>query len=280
MRTVSRGGDVDPVDRPSWGGRHRQSLPAWAVHARRFPRSRRSTCAVTAGRSPRLVRAYMRNGPNPVLEPKGLYHWFDGDGMVHAVYFRDGRASYIRRWVRTRALRDDIEDGRVTLSGIMGPFELSRDGSRATNPDYCKDTSNTTLTWHNGRVLSNWYNAGRTYALDPLTLDTVADETFGGAVDATFNAHAKCDPRTGELINYDYGDFKSYLTYYVIGADGKLKHKTRVDLAGPAAAARHDDHAELHDPARLPAVSTTSTCCVTPAIVSWSSTATFLRASA
>ena len=60
---------------------------------------------VIAGRiPPDLSGAYMRNGPNPVLEPKGLYHWFDGDGMVHAVYFRDGRASYIRRWVRTRSL--------------------------------------------------------------------------------------------------------------------------------------------------------------------------------
>ena len=57
-----------------------------------------------------------------------MYHWFDGDGMVHAVYFRDGKASYIRRWVRTRALRDEIEQGRVTLSGIMGPFDSAAVG--------------------------------------------------------------------------------------------------------------------------------------------------------
>ena len=47
------------------------------------------------------------------------------------------------------------------------------------------------------------------------------------------NAHAKTDPRTGELIDYDYGDFQSYLTYYVIAADGSLRHRTRVDLPGP-----------------------------------------------
>jgi carotenoid cleavage dioxygenase-like enzyme len=234
MRTYREEANVDPVDRPTWV----DGVDNPYLHGPYTPVISEITAVdlpVTAGEIPAdLCGAYMRNGPNPVLEPKGLYHWFDGDGMVHAVYFRDGRASYIRRWVRTRALRDEIEQGRVTLSGIMGPFAVPRDdGSNATNPDYCKDTSNTTLTWHNGRVLSNWYNAGRTYSLDPLTLDTVADETFGGAVDATFNAHSKCDPRTGELINYDYGDFKSYLTYYVIGADGKLKHKTRVDLAGP-----------------------------------------------
>ena len=32
--------------------------------------------------------------PNPVFKPKNAYHPFDGDGMVHAVYIRDGKASY------------------------------------------------------------------------------------------------------------------------------------------------------------------------------------------
>ncbi len=30
-----------------------------------------------------LDGAYLRNGPNPVFQPRGCYHWFDGDGMVH-----------------------------------------------------------------------------------------------------------------------------------------------------------------------------------------------------
>ncbi|MEL6867953.1 MAG: carotenoid oxygenase family protein, partial [Bacteroidota bacterium] len=29
--------------------------------------------------------SYVRNGPNPRFEPKGHYHWFDGDGMLHAI---------------------------------------------------------------------------------------------------------------------------------------------------------------------------------------------------
>ena len=74
---------------------------------------------------------------------------------------------------------------------------------------------------------------GRDYALDPLTLETVGEEKFGGAGDPTMNAHGKTDPRTGEYIDYGYGDFQRCLTYYVIGADGKLKHKARVDPPGP-----------------------------------------------
>ena len=45
---------------------------------------------------------YLRNGPNPIgeIDPE-LYHWFVGDGMVHGIRIRDGKAEWYRnRWVR------------------------------------------------------------------------------------------------------------------------------------------------------------------------------------
>src|SRR5208282_4989907 len=48
-----------------------------------------------------LNGVYVRNGPNPQHHPIGRYHWFDGDGMVHAVHFCEGQATYRNRWVRT-----------------------------------------------------------------------------------------------------------------------------------------------------------------------------------
>jgi carotenoid cleavage dioxygenase-like enzyme len=226
----------DPPDRPTWV----DGIDNPYLHGPYTPVVSEITTVdlpATHGEIPQdLYGAYMRNGPNPVLAPRGAYHWFDGDGMIHGVYFRDGRASYIRKWVKTPALHDELVRGKVELSGIMGPFDLSRIAGRessAQNPDCCKDTSNTTLNLHNGKVLTAWYNAGRMYRLDPLTLDTEGEETFGGELTTTLNAHPKVDPRTGELIDYDYGDFQSYLTYYVISADGKVRHRTRVDLPGP-----------------------------------------------
>src|SRR6266508_5651350 len=46
---------------------------------------------------------YLRNGPNPVVDPDpATYHWFTGTGMVHGVRLRDGRAEWYRnRWVRS-----------------------------------------------------------------------------------------------------------------------------------------------------------------------------------
>lgn len=235
MRTYAQQNPVDPPDRPTWV----DGVDNPYLHGPYTPVITEVTAVdleVVHGEIPQdLYGAYLRNGPNPVFQPKGMYHWFDGDGMVHGVYFRDGRASYVRKWVRTHALREEIARGGVTLSGIMGPFDLSRvaDVHSAVNPDYCKDTSNTTLVHYRGRILSQWYNAGRVYALDPLTLDTLGQETFDGALDTTLNAHPKVDPRNGDYLDYDCGDFKPYFTYYVIGADGRLKHRTRVDLPGP-----------------------------------------------
>ena len=89
------------------------------------------------GEIPRdLYGAYMRKGPNPMFQPRGAYHWFDGDGMVHALYLRDGRASYIRKWVRTKgaARGDRAQQGRARR--IMGPYDKARfagrDSSRRT----------------------------------------------------------------------------------------------------------------------------------------------------
>ena len=48
---------------------------------------------------------YLRNGPNPMGLEDPNYHWFTGDGMVHGVRLRDGRAEWYRnRWVRSQAV--------------------------------------------------------------------------------------------------------------------------------------------------------------------------------
>jgi carotenoid cleavage dioxygenase len=57
---------------------------------------------VVAGRIPPALRgAYMRNGPNPLFKPIAFAYPMDGDGMIHAVYFDNGRARYRNRFVRT-----------------------------------------------------------------------------------------------------------------------------------------------------------------------------------
>ena len=62
-------------------------------------RPRRSSATLPA----ELDGRYLRNGPNPIADrpTRPRYHWFIGDGMVHGVRLRDGKAEWYRnRWVR------------------------------------------------------------------------------------------------------------------------------------------------------------------------------------
>ena len=58
-----------------------------------------------------LCSARHRAGPNPKLQPSAGYHWFDGDGMIHAVRFSGGKASYCNRWVDTARLEQEQKAG-------------------------------------------------------------------------------------------------------------------------------------------------------------------------
>ena len=41
------------------------------------------------------------------------------------------------------------------------------------------------------------------------------------------------DPRTGELIYFDYGNKPPYMTYGVANAKGEMVHEVPIDLPGP-----------------------------------------------
>src|SRR5271165_7546814 len=64
------------------------------------------------GEVPRELNGVLyRIGPNPAFAPLGRYHWFDGDGMVHAIKLENGRASYRNRYVRTPGLLAEMKAG-------------------------------------------------------------------------------------------------------------------------------------------------------------------------
>ncbi|KAK9913085.1 hypothetical protein M0R45_036910 [Rubus argutus] len=47
---------------------------------------------------------FVRVGPNPKFAPVAGYHWFDGDGMIHGMRIKDGKATYVSRYVKTSRL--------------------------------------------------------------------------------------------------------------------------------------------------------------------------------
>jgi carotenoid cleavage dioxygenase-like enzyme len=219
----------DPADRPVWVDRIDNPY-LHGVHAPTVHETTAFELEVEGELPADLDGAYVRNGPNQVFPPRNLYHWFDGDGMVHAVYFRDGRAGYRSRFVRTEGLADEMRAGRAVWPGVMGPFEFD------LPRHYLKDTGNTDVLWHNGHLLALWYLCGTPYRLDPLTLEPRGSDDFGGRRRTPVSAHPKVDERTGELVYFTLAEFEPpYMTYGVVSKDGELVHEIPVDLPGPRA---------------------------------------------
>ncbi len=174
---------------------------------------------------------YVRNGPNAFHAPDWRYHAFDGDGMLHAVRFEHGRVSYRNRWIQTRALAEEQAAGRPLWKGL-------KERMRRDRPDEpLKNTSNTDVKYHAGRLITMWYRTGIPYAVDPNTLETCGPADFDGAV-SRISAHSRPDEHTGELLWFDYGTTEPYLRYGVIGPDRKSRH--RVEISLPKLGLPHD----------------------------------------
>lgn len=188
---------------------------------------------VIEGAIPReLAGVYLRNTENPLHDALGRYHPFDGDGMLHAIRFGDGRASYRNRMVRTAGLAAELEAGGPLWAGIIEPAARStRDGWGARTR--MKDASSTDVVVHAGAALTTFYQCGDVYAHDPITLAPRGTAPWAAAFPWGVSAHPKLDPATGELLAFSYATEAPYLRLGTVDATGQLVHTTDVALPGP-----------------------------------------------
>lgn len=160
---------------------------------------------------------YLRNGPNPIgeVDPE-LYHWFVGDGMVHGIRIRDGKAEWYRnRWVRgpfaAMALGEQVPDGHFAVSGIG---------------------ANTNVIGHAGKTLALVESGVANYELTD-ELDTVGVCDFDGTLTGGYTAHPQRDPETGELHAVSYSMQRgNTVQYSVIGVDGRARRTVDIEVAG------------------------------------------------
>ena len=174
---------------------------------------------------PELAGTYYRNGPNPAFEPPGRYHWFDGDGMIHAIALGDGRAHYRNRYVSSAGLKEERGAGRGLFSGLLDidPSEAPR----------FKNTGNTNIVWHAGRLLALMEAAFPT-RMEPCTLETLGELDFDGRLAGAMTAHPKMDPETGEMLFFGYSPFPPHLQYHVADREGRLVRSEVIDVAWPS----------------------------------------------
>lgn len=163
----------------------------------------------------------LRNGPNPIAPDPAAYHWFIGDGMLHAIELREGKAaSYRNRWVRT--------DQAISLLGedpIPGqPDDVFPAGSSAAN---------THVVAHAGKIFALVEVCLPTQVRPDLS--TVGRHDFGGKLRSPMTAHPKMDPVTGEMLFFGYDAFgPPWLRYHVVNAAGDLVRSEDIDIKGPS----------------------------------------------
>jgi Lignostilbene-alpha,beta-dioxygenase and related enzymes len=168
------------------------------------------------GRIPaELNGRYLRNGPNPGKLDDPRLHLFLGDGMVHGVRLRDGRAEWYRnRWVRSAKVAE-----RLGEPWAGGPVHADMDFA-----------ANTHVIGHAGRTLAVVEAGARPYELG-YELDTLGVCDFGGTLPGGYAAHTKLDPRTGELHTIAYYWGWAHLQYIRVGRDGLVTRTVDIPVA-------------------------------------------------
>lgn len=153
----------------------------------------------------------LRNGANP--QSGWSDHWFLGNGMLHGVEIKDGKANWYRnRYVKTPLFQNPDKDVMESLG------------------DMTMSAANTHVIHHAGKILAleegHW-----PFEVDD-ELETVGPHNFDGKLNGPMTAHPKTCGATGELLAFSYGMTEPYLTYLRISKDGQLKQVEPITVKG------------------------------------------------
>jgi 8'-apo-carotenoid 13,14-cleaving dioxygenase len=169
---------------------------------------------------PELDGRYLRIGPNPIGKANhASYHWFTGDGMVHGVKLKEGKALWYRnRWIKSKAVSATL--GQPV---VPGPHSGAR------------DTVNTNVARHAGETWA-LVESGSYPVRISEELETIAYDPFGGTLKGSFSAHPHLDPATGEwhAICYE-GSNQTMIRHVVVDATGKVTREEPIAVQdGPS----------------------------------------------
>ncbi len=96
------------------------------------------------------------------------HHLFEGDGLITAVTFKDGKAVFRSRFVETEAFKLERSAGKILyrcFTNIPGGWWKN------TFKGHFKNPININAVYYGGKLFA-LHDAGRPYIMDPLTLET------------------------------------------------------------------------------------------------------------
>ncbi|KAF8086087.1 hypothetical protein N665_0635s0018 [Sinapis alba] len=168
-----------------------------------------------------------------------------GSVMIHGVRIKDGKATYVSRFVKTSRLKQEEYFGDAKLMKIgdlKGVFGLLmvimqqlKIKLKVLDDSYGNGTANTSLIYHHGKLLA-LQEADKPYVIKVLEdgdLQTLGMTDYDKRLTHSFTAHPKVDPLTGEMFIFGSSHLPPYLTYRVISKDGIMHDPVPITISKP-----------------------------------------------
>ncbi|KAK0573996.1 hypothetical protein LWI29_016731 [Acer saccharum] len=162
---------------------------------------------------------FVRVGPNPKFGPVAGFHC-----MIHGLRIKDGKATYVSRYVKTSRLKQEEFFGGskfMKIGDLKGIFGLLM--------------VNIQMLRTKLKVLDVTYGHGTDAikVLEDGDLQTLGLLDYDKRLKHSFTAHPKVDPYTGEMFTFGYAHEPPYITYRVISKDGFMHDPVPITVPAP-----------------------------------------------
>jgi carotenoid cleavage dioxygenase-like enzyme len=191
-----------------------------------------SQLEILAGKIPGGLRGTLYRNGAARLERGGVMvgHWFDGDGAILAINFRDTGAVGTYRYVETAGYQAETTANKF----LYGNYGMTAPGpiwNQWRNP--VKNAANTSVLALPDRLLALW-EGGNPHSLDLETLVTQGLDNLGGLdPQEPYSAHPRVDYATQEIFNFGMTPGPNgILTVYKSNGTGKIVKKAKFTLKG------------------------------------------------
>jgi len=186
------------------------------------------------GEVPDFVRGtFYANGPARFTCGEVRYrHWLDGDGMVCALRFDDAGVHCTNRFVRSTKFVDEEKAGRA----LYRTFGTSFASDQLFHHLGIASPVNVSAWYFGGKLLA-FGEQGLPWELDPVTLETRGEYTFGGRLNpiTPFAAHPSFDPESGEMFNFgiSFSQRHPSLNLFRFDRNAEIRNRRRIPIPYP-----------------------------------------------